>query len=479
MLFRGIGRLGAAMRGASQYKAEYKNLARLGLPVVITQLGIIVVSFADTMMVARCGTAELASAAFVNSIFMVAIVMQFGFAAGLTPLVGALFSRGDKAGVGAMLKAGFYTNLAVSAAFTLILGVIYFFVDRMGQSPDLMPLVRPYYLIMLCTLIPMAIFNSFQQASNGCTDTATPMWLIIGSNALNIFGNWVLIGGELGMPRLGLSGAGLSTLIARVAAMVGILLIYLLTRSRRPYMEGWRQAGGSGHRERCREVWVTSYPVMIQSGIECFLWSFGGVVSGWFGKVQLASYQVVNTIAQLGFMIYMGLGVATSIRVANLVGVRDFTGVRRITTAGLHLILLLATGASLLFWLCFHPMVSLFTPDRAVQLATVPLLLPLILYQYGDAVQLTYANALRGTARVKPLLWVALLAYIVVGCPVILWFAKGLEMHNVGVYYSFSIALIVAAVLLWQSYRRAVAWLERQPAPAEYGERIKAQKNAE
>ena len=92
---------------------------------------------------------------------------------------------------------------------------------------------------------------------------------------------------------------------------------------------------------------------------------------------------------------------------------------------------------------------------------------------------LTYAHALRGTARVKPLLWVALLAYIVVGCPVILWFAKGLEMHNVGVYYSFSIALIVAAVLLWQSYRRAVAWLERQPAPAEDGERIKAQKNAE
>ncbi len=467
MLFRGIGRLGAAMRGVSQYKAEYKNLVRLGLPVVITQLGIIVVSFADTMMVARCGTAELAASAFVNSIFMVAIVMQFGFAAGLTPLIGALFSRGDKDGVGAMLKAGFYTNVLVSSAFTLILGIVYFFVDRMGQSPDLMPLVRPYYLIMLCTLIPMAVFNSFQQTSNGCTDTATPMWLVIGSNALNIFGNWLLIGGELGMPRLGLSGAGLSTLIARVAATLGILLIYLFSRSRRPYMEGWRKACGREHITRCLEVWTISYPVMIQSGIECFLWSFGGVVSGWFGKVQLASYQVVNTIAQLGFMVYMGLGVATSIRVANLVGIRDFAGVRRITTAGLHLILLLATGASMVFWLCFHPLVSLFTPDSAVQLATVPLLLPLILYQYGDAVQLTYANALRGTARVKPLLWVALLSYIGVGCPVILWFAKGMELHNVGVYYSFSIALMVAAVLLWISYRRSVAWLERHTSPAQ------------
>lgn len=463
MIFRGINRMGAAMLGRTRYGAEYKNLIRLGLPVMVTQLGVVAVSFADTMMVARCGTSELAAAAFVNSIFMVVIVMQFGFAAGLTPLVGSLFSQNDQTGVGAMMKAGFVTNLLLSTAFTLILGIVWFFVDRMGQSPDLMPLVRPYYLVMLCTLIPMAIFNAFQQTSNGCADTATPMWLIIGSNALNIFGNWLLIGGELGFPRLGLLGAGLSTLIARVLGTLGIVLIYLISKKRRPYKNGWKTAHGPEHIKRCWMVWRTSYPVMIQSGIECFLWSFGGVVSGWFGKIQLASYQVVNIVAQLGYMIYMGFGVATSIRVANFTGVRDFTAVRRITTAGLHLILVLATLASLTFWLFFHPLVALFTPDVVVQAAAVPLLVPLILYQYGDAIQLTYANALRGTARVKPLLWVALVSYICVGVPVILWLAKGLDMQNVGVYYSFTVSLMLAAVLLWLSFRSAVRWLEENP----------------
>lgn len=427
---------------------------------MVTQVGIIAVSFADTMMVARCGTPELAAAAFVNSIFMVTIVMLFGFSGGLTPLVGRLFSLGDSDGVGAMLKAGFITNLLLSIAFTLILGCVYFLVDKMGQSPDLMPLVRPYYLVMLASLIPLAIFNAFQQTSNGCTDTATPMWLIISSNALNIFSNWLLIGGELGFPRLGLLGAGVSTLVARVLGMAGILAVYLLSRSRRPYLEGWRKARGPEHVQRCLMVWRTSYPVMIQSGIECFLWSFGGVVSGWFGKVQLASYQVVNTVAQLGFMIYMGFGVATSIRVANFTGVRDYMGVRRITSAGLHLILLLATVASLVFGFFFRPLVALFTPDVIVQQAAIPLLLPLILYQYCDAVQLTYANALRGTARVKPLQWVAVVSYIVIGCPVILWLAQGLDMQNVGVYYSFTIALFAAAVLLRFYFRRAVRYLE-------------------
>lgn len=457
---RGINRMSGLLRHPYSYRGEYCNLIRLGMPVMITQIGIVVVSFADTIMVARCGTPELGSAAFVNSLFMVVIVMQFGFSGGLTPLVGKLFSRGDSSGVGEMLRAGLVSNVLLSLVFTLIMGVLYFFIDRMGQPEELMPLVRPYYLIMLCTLLPMAIFNAFQQSSNGCTDTSTPMWLIISSNVLNIMGNWLLIGGEMGFPRLGLAGAGLSTLISRLFAMVAIVLIYILSRSRRPYMQGFGNAPRGARRGQLKMVWLTSYPVMIQSGIECLLWSVGGVVSGWFGTVQLASYQVCNIVAQLGFMIFMGFGVATSIRVANYVGLREFDNVRRITTAGLHLILLLAAIASLTFYLFFRPLVGFFTPDSDVDAAAIPLLLPLILYQFCDAVQLTYANALRGTSLVKPLLWVALLSYIVVGIPLMLLLAVGLNLQNVGVYYSFTLALSVAAIGLCLSFRKAVRRLE-------------------
>ena len=212
---KGIHRMAGLMRTPGLYKSEYKTLVKLGVPVMVTQLGIIVVSFADTIMVGRCGTRELGAAAFVNSIFMVATVMQLGFANGLTPLIGALFSQGDTDRTRLMMRAGVISNLLLSSVFTLFLGGLYFFLDRLGQPAELMQLVRPYYLIMLSTLLPMALFNAFQQSSNGCTDTATPMWIIICTNVLNIFGNWLLIGGEAGFPRLGLAGAGISTMIAR------------------------------------------------------------------------------------------------------------------------------------------------------------------------------------------------------------------------------------------------------------------------
>lgn len=436
------------------YKAEYKNLMRLGLPVLVTQLGIIVVSFADTMMVGAYGTDELAAAAFVNSLFMITVVMQIGFAAGVTPLVGALYSRGEHHEVGRTLRGGLQMNILVSAMFTIAMGTLYFFLDKFGQPEELLPLIKEYYLIVLATLIPMAVFNCCQQAANGTTDTASPMWIILGSNVINITGNYLLISGHFGCPELGLAGAGFSTLIARYSAMAGILCVVRFTRRYRPYLDGLKSGGATG--DIRRKVWVTSYPVMIQSGVECFLWSFGAIVSGWFGKIQLASYQVVNTIAQLGFMTYMSFGVATSIRVANYTGLRDTTGIRRIATAGLHLNLVLSTIASAIFLLHGEWLIQVFTPDTEVISAAMLLITPLILYQYGDAIQLTYANALRGTSEVKPLLWISVISYLFVGIPLLFLLAKVAGWMNVGVYYSFSGALIMASVLLINAFRRAV-----------------------
>lgn len=452
---------------AGGLKAEYRALLRLGLPVLITQVGIIFVNFADTMMVGYYGVDELASSAFVNSLFVVMGVMQIGFAAGITPLAGALFSLGKHHETGRTLRAGMQMNLLVSVSFTIIMAALYPFLHLFGQPAELLPLIREYYLIILCTLIPMAIFNCLQQTANGMTDTMSPMWVIVGADVINIVGNYALIFGHFGMPEMGLAGAGYSTLTARVCAMIAMSYIMLRSRRYHPMAEGFRSAKDLGGLRR--KVWVTSYPVMIQSGVECMLWSLGAVVCGWFGKIQLAAYQVVNTISQLGFMTYMSFGTATSIRVANKTGLCDMQGARQTAKAGLHLNLLLGTAASLLFLFGGRWLIGVFTPDAEVVACGVLLIGPLILYQYGDAVQLTYANALRGTSVVRPLLWISTISYIVVGCPLLLLLGKVLELENVGVYLSFSAALFTASVLLVIAFRRAVRSKEREFAAAGYG----------
>ena len=128
-----------------KYKDNYVSIIRLGLPILIGQLGMIIVGFADNIMVGQYSTEALASASFVNNIFNVAILACIGFTYGLTPLVGALFSQKRYDTIGAILRNGLFLNTAFSLIILGIMTILYFNVDKMGQPEELLPLIRPYY----------------------------------------------------------------------------------------------------------------------------------------------------------------------------------------------------------------------------------------------------------------------------------------------------------------------------------------------
>lgn len=432
----------------------YKILFKLGLPVLVTQLGTIIVSMADTMMVGAYGTRELASAAFVNNLYMVPMVMQMGFAGGVTPLIGALYGASKHYDAGCLMRVAIRLNVALALLVCLVMGALYFALPHFGQPAELLPLIQDYYLIVLVSVIVGSFFYPCMQMAMGITDTVTPMAIIIVCNVVNCVGNYILIFGHFGAPELGLNGAGLSTLFARIVCSGAMVAVVLYGRRYRPYRTGLR----SGHSlpGQGRSVWRTSVPVMIQAGVECSLWGLGAIVCGWFGKEQLAAYQVVLVMGQLGFMTYMSFATATSIRVANLTGVNDKPGIITTARAGLMLNLLLATAASVAFLFGGRELLHLFTSDEQVIGIGVTLILPLVLYQYADAVQMTYVNALRGTSKVRPLIPISIVAYIVVGAPVMMLLATGMDMSSVGVYYSFTVALLIAAVLYRRSFIKVV-----------------------
>lgn len=436
------------------YYKEYKSLARLGLPVLVTQLGIITVSFADTMMVGAYGTNELGAASFVNNIFLVPIVALIGFGNGMTPIMGALFGKRLMLEAGTSFRAGLILNMGMALAFTVVMTMVYFLIPFFNPPQELLPLIRPYYLIILSSVVFNTVFTCCQNASNGMTDTVMPMIIMIGGNVLNILGNYVLIFGHFGFPELGLEGAGISTAVSRVLMAVAIIAGLGLRRRYASLRKGVRIRA---EKETFGHVWKISYPIMILNGVECCLWALGAVVCGWFGTPQIASYQIANIVGQFGFMIYISAGVAVSVRVANFTGTSDTLGIRRSATAGFHLMIVLATLASLLFVFAGRHLFSLFTDDEAVIQAGLPLVIPLVLYQYFDALQVNYGSALRGTGYVQPLIIVAVVSYLIVGAGSLFLLAQGFDLGNIGVYYSFSITLMCAAVMLFYYFRRALS----------------------
>lgn len=435
-----------------KYKDNYISIIKLGLPILIGQLGMIIVGFADTIMVGQYSTEALASASFVNNVFNIANLACLGFSYGLTPLIGALYAQKRDDTIGATLRNGLFVNLVFTMLLCAIMTVLYFNVHRMGQPEELLPLIRPYYLLFLVGLVPFCVFNVFAQWAYAINRTKMPMWIILTANVANVIGNYMLIYGEWGCPELGLTGAGISTLFARILTMVCIMAVFFGFKQYRTYRQGfvcnrlsWQFIG---------QINRTSWPVSLQMALETGAFSIAAVMAGWLGKVPLASFQVMLTVGTLGFCVYYSIAASVSVLVSNAAGLKDNVKIRQVSFAGYHILLTLATISSVTF-VCFGEyFIKAFTDDQAVILTSMSLIVPLVLYQFGDATQINFANALRGTSNVMPMLWIAFVSYVLVGLPSTYVLGFICELGIYGIYLSFSVSLFLAAALFLYFFLR-------------------------
>ncbi len=430
---------------SAAYASHYRALWRLGLPIVVGQLGVIVFGITDTLMVGHHSTAELSAAGFVNNTYNMAMVASIGFALGLTPVVSALYGRGEHASIGRKLKNALAANLLASLLLMACMFVFYLNIGRMGQPEELLPLIRPYFLTILFSLPPIMLFNAFRQCVDGMQDTRVSMWILLCGNVLNIVGNYLLIYGPGPLPELGLLGAGISTLSVRVLMCVIFALIFFRRKRYRAYQESFRK--GRVNRADFMELNRMGWPVALQMFMETASFSLCAIMVGWLGARELATHQVMLSVSTIFFMMYMGMGSAVAVRVSYFRGQGDVPNIRRSAVAGFCLIMLIALGCSLLVGGLRHELGAWFTDDVEVTHAIPALVIPLLLYQLGDGLQIAFSNALRGLADVKAVMRYAFVSYFIVSLPVSYCFAFVFGWELPGIWYSFSVGLTCAGIL--------------------------------
>ncbi len=433
----------------------YKVIIRLGLPILVGQIGIIVTAFADNIMVGRYSTEALASASFVNNLFNFANFACMGFSYGLTPILGAMFSRKRFHDIGVTLRTGLLMNLLFGLMVTIIMTIVYINIEHLGQPVELLPLIRPYYLLMLCGLIPVVLFSALSQWLFAINLTKLPMWIVLGSNAVNIVGNYIFIFGNMGAPELGLFGAGCSTLCARIISLTAAFILLLCTDRFIIYRNGF--ISGRINRSDIININRTSWPVAAQMTCESASFSVAAVMAGWLGAVSLAAYQIIVITGTLGFCIYYSIGSAIAIVISNAAGASYLQAMRKGAFAGYHILLTLAIISSLLFYFFEHDMIMSFTEDTDVIEVTSALIFPLILYQLADATQICFANSLRGTSNVMPMLWIGFISYIIIGIPATYILGFIFEMGIYGIILSFSVSLFPAAAMFLYFFLRTTS----------------------
>ncbi len=435
-----------------RYTKFYRDLLMLGLPIIIGQLGQIVLGFADTLMIGHHSTEELGAAAFVNTMFALVLITSLGFSYGLTPVVGTLHGENRNSRIGVFVKNAWMANGLVALGMMAILTVLYLNIHRLGQPEELLPLMRPYFLVQLVSLPFVMLFNAMKQFFDGITRTQVPMWVMLIGNVLNIVGNWLLIFGVGPFTELGLLGAGIATLFSRILMAMMLVAIFFGSTRYRIYREGFSE-GGVNKRDLLK-LNQLGFPLALQMGMETASFSLTSILVGWLGTSALAAHQIMLTISQLFFMIYYGMAAAVSVYVSHYRGQRDYHSLLYVSQAGFHLIILIAIMVAVPVFFFRGQMGTLFTDSNEVSVLVSSCIIPLIAYQFGDGLQCNYANALRGLSYVRPMMYIAFLAYFVVSLPLayILTFTLGAGL--VGVWWSFLFGLTTAGVLYFVAFRR-------------------------
>ena len=419
---------------------------------MIGQLGMIILGFADTMMVGHHSTTELGAASFVNNIINLVIITATGFSYGLTPIVGGLFGRKELPQAGRALRCALLANLMAGAIMMAALGILYFNIGNIGQPKELLPYIKPYYLVLLASIPFVMLFNAFKQFTDSITETRTSMWILLSGNLLNIIGNYVLIYGKAGMPEMGVVGAGVATLLSRVVMVALFLFVFLSRKKMRPYREGFFVLGWS--RQLVRRLVSLGTPIALEMGMETASFSLSIIMVGWLGTIALASHQVMITISQFTFMVYYGLGAAVAVRTSYFNGQDDRDNVRHTVVAGLQVMVALELLLSGIIFLLRNHIGGWFTDSAEVSSTVISLMVPFFIYQFGDGLQINYANALRGIADVKPLMVIAFIAFFVISLPVGYFCGFVLNFGLVGVWMAFPFGLTSAGVMMWYRFKK-------------------------
>ena len=438
---------------------KIREILKIGLPIMLGQACVIILAFADNIMIGWHSVDELAASSFVNNVMNLFILTELGFAAGMTPMIGADNGTGNIKGIGITVKNGLMTNGIIGGISIILLTIIYFCLDHFGQAPELMPYIKPYFAIIgISTLFALG-FNVLKQFTDGICRPMISMTLLMIGNLLNIFGNWVLIYGKLGFPEMGLTGAGISSLVSRALILLVFIVFIFKSKKMNEYARAIKEALLS--RGEMKTVFKMGYPVGIQMALESSTFTFAAVMAGWLGVIQLAAHQVVITISQLFFLMMQGLSFAVSILVSNAFGRKDLGSVREYARKGYFMTLGISATLSALLYCFRYQAAGIFTDSPEVSAMAVSLFFLLFAYQFGDGLQLCFANVLRGIQDVRPIMYAAFVSYYLIAIPsaYVLGFKTSLGIH--GIWLGFPIGLTLAGIFFYTRYRSDLRRFDR------------------
>jgi len=417
---------------------EFKTLLRLAWPVVLAQVGSMAIGLVDTWMVGRLGSRELSAVAIADMWIFSTLILGIGLVMGIDPLV----SQAHGAGRHEDARHALHHGMLVALVATPPLAVLWWWTGPIlafaGQDPDLLPLASAYARGQIFSIAPFLLFTAMRQYLQACGCMLPPLLAVVVANVVNAFLNWVLIFGHWGFEARGVRGAAIATGITRCFLVLALgLLLWRSARLTRGFV-----TKGLGRVLRLGRT------TAIQLGLE--VWGFAVFTSlaGLLRGPAVAAHVIVLKIASFTFMVPLGISVAASTRVGNLLGAQRPADAQR----SAWIAIAMGVGAMAICAVCLllfgRELASVFTSDAAV-VALATAIFPIAgAFQLFDGTQVVGGGVLRGMGIPRPAALFNLVGYYLCALPLGYWLGFGLDHGLVGLWWGICAGLGLIALLL-------------------------------
>ena len=434
--------MGRALRIPTRF--EIQDVARLAAPIVVVQVGMMLMGVVDAAIVGRYSAEGLASVALGNVYFNSVVTLGHGTLMALDPLISQAVGAKDQAAIERSLQRGLILCLILSAPLALLLLPGEPLLALLNQPDEIVPVAADYARACALGVLPYLAFIALRQTVQSFALVRPVVVAVVIGNAANVFLDWAMVFGKLGFPEMGAVGSGWATTICRW--LMAIALLWGCRHAIVPYLRRWSRED-LAMAPLWRMVRI-GFPIGLQLWIEFMAFSVALLLVGLLGVDQLAGHQIALMLAALTYMVPLGVSAAAAVLVGHAVGRGDPEAARREASAALACgVGFMATTAILLIT-CAPWLARLFTPDPGI-LAAAATLIPIAgVFQVVDGIQGVSSGILRGAGDTRIPMLSNLAGYAVVGLPIGAWLCFSLKWGAPGVWWGLCAGLAAVALLL-------------------------------
>jgi MATE family multidrug resistance protein len=425
---------------------ELVPLLKLAGPVILAEIGWMVMGIVDTMMVGPLGPAAIGATGLGSGVFTAIAIFGMGLMLGLDAFVSQSHGAGEEDECRRWLHSGVWLAVLASPLVMGIAWLVYVSLDAWGLHPDIQALAGPYLRAISFGALPLLCYAAFRRYLQGMHIVRPVMFALVSANLVNAIANWILIYGHLGLPALGVEGAAWATTIART--YMAVFLLVAIGREHRRRGDRQRHVSWTIDVARMKRLVGLGFPAASQVTLEVGVFAAVTALAGKLDPVSSGAHQIALNVAALAFMVPLGLSSAGAVRVGHAIGARDparavLSGWTALATGG---VIMAMIGLALFLWPV--PLISAFTTDQRVIDIGVRLLAIAAAFQLFDGTQAVVTGVLRGIGETRMPMIINVIGHWVFGLPVgyalCFWYAWG----AFGLWIGLSIGLIFTALVL-------------------------------